>query len=225
MKLLQDPQYSIPMDLLAEYAISVEDAIAIEEGQLQRSDRRVSPGRRKTISDKMAIDATEALLAPLRLLGGTVRNADLPGRSKQIGFDYLLERGHRRLHLQVKGSSQVDYLGWQHKRNNRGEIPGMQYDLLLLVDTGVACPAAVGRLDPVRFPTVGRTAEFYLFTVEQVRRIIENPERWNTSEVWIGAWRNKHPGAGTKEYRRQYQEIWTPLHRNAFSVIERGLGL
>lgn len=207
MTILMDPLYRIPKALLPE----------------SPEARGISPARRHAISRQMAREAAEALLEPLSRHGCEVTHGRTSRRGAPIGSRYVLRRGERHVRLQVAGSSNIDYLGWRHPGSYRAGLSGADYDLLLLVDTGVAWPTAAEWLDRRRFPSAGTTAEYYLFTIDQVRLITKDRERWNANEVWIGAWRNRLPGVGTKEHRRQYNEIWTPLHRNALHVIEEAL--
>ena len=199
---------------------SVAESLAIEEGRLSSDAKSVSTPERTKLTDLISWRAAEELLAKLPA-DCTCEGFSRPEKRKLV----TLKRGSTQLRIQIKGCSTVNYLGWRQKGTFGQPVLGLDFDLLILVDLGIACPVAGNYLSTNAFPNVGETVDFYLFTPKQILEVLENEERWNKEEAWIGAWRNKIPDRGSKEFRRQYADIFEAIHRNAFAAIETPLGL
>ncbi len=176
--------------------------------------------RRKEISERIAMTASERLLSSLGA-GWRVVDANTIRRNME-GHDLLVSRvsaPERQLRIQVKGSSYIETLQWWPSADTTA--PDWKYDVLLLVDIGVtmAAPERFARLAPFRHPHV----VFYVFTRGEAADELAHAKRdpGDTDVFIYRYWLPRKPGS--KEDRHQIREL--ERYRGRFDKIEAALGL
>jgi hypothetical protein len=86
-------------------------------------------GERKRLSERLATEATLALLAPIRS-SHKVEDAN-EQRRQMPGYDLVIDQ---RLRIQVKGGTYVESVGWT--QSDSPNAADLEYDVLVLVDLG-----------------------------------------------------------------------------------------
>lgn len=169
---------------------------------------RLSKTERIRISEKIAEDAVEALLAPFT---GRYVNANKL-RLNQPGYDYLIDDN---LRIQVKGSSYVETVQFSHKTGDVASLACLGYDVIIIVDIGVTLESNFGRLAKHEIP-VKDTVDFYIIPINVV--ISHLPHAMENKAGRYVTWWKRPLNPNTKEYQKQFFEF--PNYSNNFGVLD-----
>jgi hypothetical protein len=171
--------------------------------------RSLSPTERRRISERIAMEATCALLSPL-VQRHAVVDANITRRNNP-GYDLAIDG---RVRLQVKGGTFVESIGWTHSPDS--SAPDLNYDVLIFVDVGVVLESKFGRLIPHNIPTK-RYVDFYVIPGTLVRRWVEFPRRVNGKGVQIYSYK-RGLLESSKEHRCQTVELLD--YRSRFDILD-----
>jgi hypothetical protein len=183
MNRLSDPLYQPPIKLRN----------ALQEGvrcDVLKQGPGLSKAERIRISEQIAEEAVEALLAPL---AGRFVNANTL-RMNQPGYDYLVDNT---LRLQVKGSSYVETVQFCHKSGDATSLPCLRYDVIIIVDIDVFLESNFGRLAKYEIP-VKDTVDFYIVPIDEI--IAHLPHAIENKAGRYVTWWKRPLNPNTKEY-------------------------
>jgi len=133
---------TLPRDFLPDWRPPAHELSLLQgcmEAELRREDPPLSPGERRTLSQRLAVEAADALLRQLFPSHLVENLGEAAGGAPNHWFDV-----DQRLTVRVRGGSYAETMGWVE--TDRAEDLAARFDLLLFVDLGVLLDPSVGRL-------------------------------------------------------------------------------
>jgi len=191
------------------YKLAIEHKMALETNLKAAMEKTGEPlGRieRMKLSETIAEDAVKALLKPIE---GRFIDANKI-KVNQPGYDFLIDNIHR---IQIKGSSFVECVQWTHKGKDPS-LACLAYDIIIIVDIGVAINKNFGRLAKYNIETKD-TVDYYIIPKDEVLSHLTTCRENKMGKVIY--WYKRELNKEHKEYKMQYFNL--PKYKNNFDIL------
>ena len=191
------------------YKPATECRLALEanlKASMEKTGETLNRIERMKISEKIAEDAVMSLLKPI---AGRFIDANKL-KVNQPGYDFLIDDS---LRVQVKGNSFVECVQWTHKGNDPS-LACLAYDVIVIVDIGVAIKKDFGRLAKYNIETKD-TVDFYIIPRDEVLNHLTTCRENKMGKVIY--WYKRELNQEHKEYKMQYFNL--PKYKNNFAIL------
>jgi len=176
------------------------------QATLEKKGKPLGRLERIKLSESIAEDAVKALLQPI---AGRFIDANTI-KFNQPGYDFLIDD---RIRVQIKGSSFVECVQWSHKGSDPN-LACLSYDVIIVVDIGVAIRKDFGRLAKYNMETKD-TVDFYIIPQHEMLRYLQVCRENKMGKIIY--WYKRDLSKDNKEYKMQYFEL--PNYKNNFDVL------